>query len=95
MTDYSMNTLSNGLRVLCVPMKERASVGVAIWIRTGARYEQKNISGVSHLLEHMLFKGTTRRSTPKPPPEARREGGFARKSRRPGFRRLLLEKPPE
>ena len=63
MTDYSMNTLSNGLRVLCVPMKERASVGVAIWIRTGARYEQKNISGVSHLLEHMLFKGTTRRST--------------------------------
>jgi predicted Zn-dependent peptidase len=44
-------------------MHERNSAAVAVWVRTGGRFESKKISGVSHFLEHMLFKGTKRRNT--------------------------------
>ncbi len=63
MTDYPMTRLENGLRVLSVPMRDRHSSAVAIWVRTGSRFETKKISGVSHFLEHMLFKGTRKRTT--------------------------------
>jgi predicted Zn-dependent peptidase len=43
-------------------MRERESAAVAIWVRVGGRYEPKRLSGVSHFLEHLLFKGTRRRS---------------------------------
>lgn len=60
---YELSQLSNGARVLTVPMKQRESVGVAIWVRTGSRFEPLKLSGVSHYLEHMLFKGTKKRTT--------------------------------
>ncbi|MBI4394945.1 MAG: insulinase family protein, partial [Candidatus Omnitrophica bacterium] len=41
----------------------RGSVGLTIWVRVGARYERKNLCGISHFVEHMLFKGTKRRTT--------------------------------
>jgi len=55
-------TLNNGLRVVTdrTPGLRTASVGV--WVDAGARYEAPDINGVSHLLEHMAFKGTERRS---------------------------------
>ena len=61
--DYQVATLENGLRLLTVRMRNRDSSGVAVWVKTGGRYEPQKMSGVSHLLEHMLFKGTPQRNT--------------------------------
>ena len=57
-----VTTLDNGLRVISeeIPYLETASVGV--WVDAGARCEQPEINGISHLLEHMAFKGTQIRS---------------------------------
>lgn len=60
--NYNLTTLENGLRVLTVPMANRESAAVAIWVKAGGRYEPKKISGISHFLEHMMFKGTPSRS---------------------------------
>ena len=60
---YKLTTLENGLRVLTVPMANRESAAVAIWVKAGGRYEPKKISGISHYLEHMMFKGTPTRNT--------------------------------
>ena len=60
---YKLSTLDNGLRVLTVPMANRDSAAVAVWVKTGGRYEPKKISGISHFLEHMMFKGTPTRNT--------------------------------
>ncbi len=60
---YHLTKLPNRLQVLTIPMRERESAAVAVWVRVGGRFEPKRISGVSHFLEHMLFKGTKKRST--------------------------------
>lgn len=51
----------NGLRVINVPIKNIASVTILVLIRTGTKYEKKKEKGISHFLEHMLFKGTKKR----------------------------------
>lgn len=56
-----ISTLKNGLRVVALPMKERNSVSVGIWVAVGGRHEEPRVSGVSHFLEHIVFKGTARR----------------------------------
>ncbi len=61
--NYQFSALDNGVRVLTVPMHERSSAAVTIWVKTGGRFESKKLSGASHYLEHMLFKGTQRRTT--------------------------------
>ena len=65
-----------GVRVLTIPMRERSSVAVAVWVRTGARFESKKLSGVSHYLEHMLFKGTKKRTTRQIKEEIEGVGGM-------------------
>lgn len=60
---YSIKTLKNGLRVLVVPMKDNPTVTVLTLVGTGSDYETKDLNGISHFLEHMCFKGTTRRPT--------------------------------
>lgn len=60
---YEQATLNNGLRIVTKRLDGRGSVGLAIWVRVGGRYEQKHVSGISHFVEHMLFKGTQRRTT--------------------------------
>jgi len=57
-----ITTLANGMRVITdrMPWVETASIGV--WVGAGARNEEKNVSGIAHLLEHMAFKGTAKRS---------------------------------
>jgi len=60
---YKKNTLKNGLRVITSNMPHMESVSIGIWIGVGARYEDKSLSGMSHLIEHMLFKGTQKRTT--------------------------------
>jgi predicted Zn-dependent peptidase len=59
---YEKTILNNGLTVVTYQMPKRVSVSIGIWIKVGARYEKKNINGISHFLEHLLFKGTKRRS---------------------------------
>jgi predicted Zn-dependent peptidase len=58
---YHKSVLANNLRLLTVPMPQSDSATITIWIRTGSRFEQKNINGISHFLEHMVFKGTPKR----------------------------------
>ena len=57
-----VSTLDNGLRVVSDPMPTVETVSVGVWVEAGTRHEQPAINGVSHLLEHMAFKGTRRRS---------------------------------
>lgn len=51
-------TLPNGLRVVCVPRKGAERAVVTLLIRVGSRFETKGTNGVSHFLEHMLYRGT-------------------------------------
>lgn len=74
--EYQLDVLPNGLKVVTVPMRERDSVAVAIWVRVGGRFEPKKVSGVSHFLEHMLFKGTKKRTTRQIKEEIEGVGGM-------------------
>jgi len=53
--------LDNNLRLITVPMKDSNSATVLILVGTGSKYEEKDINGMSHFLEHMFFKGTKKR----------------------------------
>jgi predicted Zn-dependent peptidase len=53
--------LKNGLRIVTIPMKDNPTVTVLVLVGTGSEYEVKKINGISHFLEHMCFKGTTKR----------------------------------
>lgn len=55
-------TLENGLKVLLVPRPGTGITAVDIWVNVGSLNETREISGISHFFEHMLFKGTERRS---------------------------------
>lgn len=59
---YQVSQLPSGLRVVTAEMPHMDSVAVGLWIGVGGRYETERVSGVSHFIEHMLFKGTRRRS---------------------------------
>jgi predicted Zn-dependent peptidase len=54
--------LPNGLVVLTEPMDHVHSVSVGIWLRSGSRQEPAELNGISHFVEHMVFKGTARRT---------------------------------
>jgi predicted Zn-dependent peptidase len=73
---YRLTALDNGLKVLTVPMANRESVAVAVWVKAGGRYEPKKISGISHFLEHMMFKGTPTRNTRQIKEEIEGVGGI-------------------
>ncbi len=55
-------TLANGLRVVSHRMPHLETVSMGMWVGVGARHEDLSQHGISHLLEHMAFKGTSRRS---------------------------------
>lgn len=57
-----VSTLKNGLRVISDSMNSVETVSVGVWVEVGTRHEHPEINGISHLLEHMAFKGTHRRS---------------------------------
>jgi len=54
--------LPNGLTVLTESMTHIRSVSIGIWVRTGSRHEEADANGISHFLEHMVFKGTKTRT---------------------------------
>ncbi len=60
---FKKQTLKNGLRVITVPLRDATSVTVLALFATGSKYETKDINGLSHFLEHMMFKGTKKRPT--------------------------------
>lgn len=55
-------SLRNGVRVVCEKLQSVRSVSVGIWVRTGSRDEDVRVNGISHFIEHMLFKGTRTRN---------------------------------
>jgi predicted Zn-dependent peptidase len=57
-----VTTLSNGVRIATLTMPQTQSVSVGLWVGVGGRYEPAPLSGVSHFIEHLLFKGTRRRT---------------------------------
>jgi len=59
---YSVTRLPNGLTVATAEMPAMASVSVGIWIGVGSRCEPPALNGVCHFIEHLLFKGTRRRT---------------------------------
>ncbi len=58
---FSKKVLHNGLRVITVPMQDNPTVTVLVLVEAGSKYENKKNNGISHFLEHMCFKGTTKR----------------------------------
>lgn len=61
---YEMAVLPNGLRVISIPMPYTRSASVQFFLGVGARHEPPAVSGISHFVEHMVFKGTHRRPNP-------------------------------
>ena len=59
---YQVTRLENGLTVATAEMPHMASVSLGIWVAVGGRCEPEAVSGISHFIEHLLFKGTRRRS---------------------------------
>ncbi|HMB17650.1 MAG TPA: pitrilysin family protein [Candidatus Paceibacterota bacterium] len=59
--DFTSYKLDNGMEIILVPRKESPATTVMVAVKVGSKYETKEISGLSHFLEHMTFKGTEKR----------------------------------
>lgn len=59
---YEITELNNGIRVISEYLPHFRSISLGFWIPTGSRNEDKSISGISHLIEHLIFKGTQKRN---------------------------------
>ena len=70
-----LSTLANGLRVVTHEMDTVQTASVGVWVGAGTRHEPAEINGVAHLLEHMAFKGTRRRSAAEIAAEIENVGG--------------------
>jgi predicted Zn-dependent peptidase len=62
MSEIQKFTLPNGVRVLVEPVTHVRSAAIGLWCKTGSRHENDNEAGITHLIEHMLFKGTEKRT---------------------------------
>ena len=61
--EINISKLPNGLTVVSDRISNVESISLGLWVRAGARYERSSENGVAHFLEHMLFKGTERRTS--------------------------------
>jgi predicted Zn-dependent peptidase len=68
-------TLENGIQVITEEVLHVHSVSAGIWVKAGSRDERSGENGISHFIEHMLFKGTKRRSAPQIAKEIDAVGG--------------------
>jgi len=59
---FAKVVLDNGIRVVSQEMPDHRSVSLGIWVENGSRHESTGENGISHFIEHLLFKGTERRS---------------------------------
>ncbi len=71
-----LSTLKNGLRIVTEKMPELDTVSLGVWVGVGAMFEPKEINGISHLLEHMAFKGTKTRTAKQIAEEIENVGGY-------------------
>jgi predicted Zn-dependent peptidase len=60
--DAVLATLDNGIRVVVVPMPHVATASVSVFVRSGSQHETRRENGISHVIEHMAFKGTRTRT---------------------------------
>ncbi len=58
-----LETLPNGLRCVTVPLHDTKAVTVFVFAKVGSRYETRSTNGISHFIEHLMFKGTKKRPT--------------------------------
>ena len=72
----NLTTLSNGLRIVSECMPGLASASVGVWVMAGGRHETVEQNGIAHFLEHMAFKGTSRRSALQIAEEIEDVGGY-------------------
>lgn len=68
-------SLDNGVRILVEPVTHVKSAAVGLWCKTGSRHEKENEAGITHLIEHMLFKGTQTRTARQIAEEIEGRGG--------------------
>src|SRR5438094_4508893 len=59
---FAKTVLDNGIRVVSQEMPDHRSVSLGIWVENGSRHEARHENGISHFIEHLLFKGTERRT---------------------------------
>lgn len=59
---YARTVLDGGVRLVTETVPHALSVSIGVWVKTGARHEARHEAGISHFTEHLLFKGTRRRS---------------------------------
>ena len=71
-----LHTLSNGFRIVTERMPGLASASLGIWVDAGTRHETRAENGIAHFLEHMAFKGTSRRSALQIAEEIEDVGGY-------------------
>ena len=74
--NIEISCLSNGLTIVTDPMPQLESAALGVWVNAGGRNETRPVMGVSHMLEHMAFKGTERRSARDIAVEMESVGGF-------------------
>ncbi len=67
--------LDNGLRIITERMPHVRSASVGVWVENGSRHEDVEVNGISHFIEHAIFKGTSRRSARQIAIESDRQGG--------------------
>ena len=72
-----IRTLSNGATIIMERTDFVRSAALGIWVRTGSSHENENNSGVSHFIEHMMFKGTGTRSARQIAEDVDRIGGMS------------------
>jgi predicted Zn-dependent peptidase len=73
---HRLTTLPNGFRIVTEEMPGLASAAVGVWVTAGARHERPEENGIAHFLEHMAFKGTTRRTALQIAEEIEDVGGY-------------------
>lgn len=73
--NIDLTTLSNGVRIVSETVPHVRSASVGLWVGIGARDEEDPIRGISHFIEHMLFKGTKRRNARQIADEIESRGG--------------------
>jgi predicted Zn-dependent peptidase len=74
--DTAVATLANGVRVVTIRLPHAASASVSVFVRTGSRNESARLNGISHVVEHMAFKGTHRRDAHRLNLDAERLGAY-------------------
>lgn len=76
MNNYQVTKLSNGIRVVSEKVEHVNSFSLGFWFNVGSRDENKKTSGISHLIEHMFFKGTKTRNARKISDDIESLGGY-------------------